>query len=51
MDKNRKISYDELVKLLTYVSMPDDEFCEWLLKDATDKDKEEFFEEFPEYKK
>lgn len=51
MNENKKISYEELMKLLAYVLMPDDEFCEWLLDGATDEDKEEFIEEFPEYRK
>lgn len=46
-----KYSDDELDRVLEFVRMPDSEFYDRYVKDAPLSERDEFLEEFPEFRK
>lgn len=47
-EKKKGNFYDAVID---FISMDDRQFCKWLLADASEEEIEEYFQEFPEYRK
>lgn len=51
MEEKHQFKQDELQRLKEFISMTDEEFCNWVLEGVPEEAQKEFLEEFAELQK